>query len=439
MGLIEQAPVGILGGGLCGLLAGRELSKRGVPFLILEAAAEPGGLAGSLRFSGVSGDTGPHALYSRSEKAMAFFRSLPIRYDRHRRKVRIVHHGSDGRVHEVGYPFENGVGDLPLPERVDCLVGYLRAQLGAQRRRYRDLKDWIERGLGPGIAGHFMLPYNRKIWNAALDRISLDLIKHKIEPAPVRTMLEAAMGLPTVGRKVQAEFLYPRAGIEELTRCLAGPLAGRLRLSERVLKVEREDGAWSVRTPKGRYRFSRLISTIPLKEFLKRQPFPALKPLGRALRHNDTLFVSVLLKDARRFRRFADCHWLFFAGPELFYRVNMMHVFRRSRRQHLVAEVTWKGAVKKMTRRARRERVLKDLLKAGILGRRGDVAGARERLVRYTYPIPTLGLAAVQARLDRALEAEGVYLLGRSGHWDYINVDQVVEKVWAFFRRVDDF
>jgi UDP-galactopyranose mutase len=411
-------PIGVLGGGLCGLLVGNELRRRRTPFLILEKEDEPGGLARTVRLAGMPADLGPHAIYGHDERSISRLRSLPLRFASHRRKVRVVHHGSDGRIHEVDYPFENGIGDLPLQERMECLLGALEAHERG-RGGFAHLRDWIDNGLGAGIARHFMIPYNRKIWDAPIERISMDLVNRKIEPAPLRTVVESALGVRSVGRKVQASFLYPEGGIGRLTGALAGPISDRIILGASVRSIR----GLEVATPKGRFRFSRILSTIPLPELLR-----ACRLEARGLAGNTTEFVGVTLKRGRRFARFADCHWLFFAGPEVFYRVDMMHVFHGSDRQHLVAEITLKDAA------GRPARALRDLRRAGILGSEEDVDGVESRIVPWTYPIPTVGLPALRSRLERTLSSRGIRLLGRSGRWEYMNMDQVVGSVRGFFR-----
>ncbi|MFA5137950.1 MAG: FAD-dependent oxidoreductase [Elusimicrobiota bacterium] len=416
-------PIGVLGGGLCGLLVGNELRRRRTPFLILEAEPEPGGLARTVRLAGMPADLGPHAIYGHDRRSISWFRSLPLRFASHRRKVRVVHHGSDGRVHEVDYPFENGIGDLPLQERMECLLGTLEAH-GSGRTDFAQLRDWIDNGLGSGIARHFMVPYNSKIWNAPLEKISMDLVSRKIEPAPVRTVVESALGIRSIGRTVQARFLYPRGGIGKVAEALAKPIADRLVLNAPVRSIRDRE----VATPKGRFRFSGIISTIPLPELLR-----ACRLDRRGLVGNTTEFVGVTLKRGRSFKRFADCHWLFFAGPELFYRADMMHVFHGSRTQHLVAEITLKGAASRLSGGRRQARVLRDLRKAGILGAERDVEAVESRVVRWTYPIPTVGLPKLRARMEAVLSRRGIRLLGRSGRWDYLNMDQLVGSVRGSF------
>jgi protoporphyrinogen oxidase len=428
---MQQADVGILGGGLSGLMAAGELKRRRKSYIVLEKESEPGGLARTVRFGTQRGDTGPHALYSRNPKTIAFFKRLPVRYREHARKVRVVHHGLAGGVYGINYPFENGIGDLPQPERVQCLLGYLDAA-AKNPKAFANLDDWIRRGLGEGIAETFMRPYNRKIWNAPLADISMALVRNKIEPAPVRTVIAAAMGQSSVGRRVQSVFLYPQGGIGKVVQALANRVAKNIVTEAPVRAMRREKGRWVVTTARGDYSFKKIISTIPLKDLLGMQPDKKLRALRGKLRHNDTLFVSVPLKKGKRFAAFSDCHWLFFAGPELFYRATMMHAFHRAPQQ-CVVEITWKGAVKKMTPQAIRRRVLQDLLKAGILHRMSDAAKLEMRRVPFTYPIPTMGLEQVKARIERDLGRQSVRILGRSGRWDYINMDQVVESVWRFF------
>jgi len=45
-----------------------------------------------------------------------------------------------------------------------------------KRKEPHNLLQWTNAKLGFGIAKHFMIPYNEKIWNCSLTDISLDLI-----------------------------------------------------------------------------------------------------------------------------------------------------------------------------------------------------------------------------------------------------------------------
>jgi UDP-galactopyranose mutase len=54
------------------------------------------------------------------------------------------------------------------------------------------------------------------------------------------------------------------------------------------------------------------------------------------------------------------------------------------------------------------------------------------KLVEYTYPIPTVGLEEVTNKLRKVFEKNNIFLLGRNGNWEYINMDGVILNVDKF-------
>ena len=116
--------IAVLGAGITGLQIGRRLKGLGVPFTVLEKLPVVGGLCRTERRGAYSWDLGPHAFYSKDPGVMSCFTDLPVQYVRLKRDVRICHHGPGGRIFEVGYPFENGLCDLPLAQRLECVAGY---------------------------------------------------------------------------------------------------------------------------------------------------------------------------------------------------------------------------------------------------------------------------------------------------------------------------
>ncbi len=429
--------IAILGGGLSGLQLGRSLQGRGIDFLILEKGERPGGLCRTMRSGDYSWDIGPHAFYSKKPEAMAYYRALPLRYAELARDVRVCHHGPS-RVHEVGYPFENGLAELPLKHRLDCAAGYCAASAGRRSGDFRDLKDWIDRGLGFGISKHFMTPYNLKIWDCPLEQVSMDLVRQKIEPEPAWKVVRNAFFRGSVGRAYQARFIYPEEGAGSVTDSIAAQVESRLRLGFSVKKLERLGAGWRISGEGGEpVEAEVVVSTIPVPELLDAAQDPALLAYRREFRSNDTLFAVLGLKRGSDFNAFKTCQWVFFAGPELFYRVTLMHNFTSRRLPTLVAEITRKGETAGMAGSDILERVIKDCLACGILCSREDVAFTQTHLERYTYPIPTVGLQQARSALEERLAAQGIHLLGRSGRWDYLNTDGIFMEVERFMRGME--
>lgn len=429
--------IAILGGGLAGLQLGRLLKARGIEFLILEKGERPGGLCRTLHSGDYSWDLGPHAFYSKKPEAMGYYRALPIRYAELSRDVRVCHHGPSG-IYEVGYPFENGLAELPLSHRFECAAGYCLAGPGRREGAFRNLKDWIDRGLGSGISRHFMTPYNLKIWDCPLESVSMDLVRQKIEPEPAWKVVRNAFFRGSIGRAYQARFIYPeKDGAGALPEAVAAQVMDRLRLGFSVRRLERAGRGWRILGEGGApVEAEAVVSTIPLPELLDALGDPALLAQRSKFRSNDTLFAVLGLKRGSELGAFKTCQWVFFAGAELFYRVSLMHNFSSCRLPTLVAEITRKGEAASMGAGDILERVVADSLSAGLLRSREDVAFAQTHVERYTYPIPTLGLDEARSEAEARLRGQGVHLLGRSGRWDYLNTDGIFLDVERFMREL---
>lgn len=426
--------IAVLGAGVAGLQVARRLKERGIPFLVLEKRDKAGGLSRTETRGAYSWDLGPHAFYSKDPERMAYFTDLPLSYRRHERDVRVCHHGPGGRIHEVGYPFENGLCDLPLAHKFECVAGYCWASWTKKRGEFRHLRHWIDAGLGRGIARHFMVPYNEKIWSLPLERISMALVSQKIEPERPWTVLRNSLFGGSVGRAYQARFIYPSSGgAGAVPEALAAGFRDRVRTGFEARRLEAHGRGWRILSAEGGepVRADAVVSTLPLPDLLAAVPELALEGLRGEFHSNDTWFVAVGLKEGARLRRFASCQWVFFAGPELFYRVDLMHNFDPGRPPTLVAEITRKDAASGMGEAALCGRVLADLRACGILGSEEDVEFAQAGLERCTYPIPSLGLPKALAEAEERLARRRIRLVGRGGRWEYLNTD-------GAFRRADD-
>lgn len=75
---MPAAPIAIIGGGISGLAAAYELARRGVPFVLLEAAPVVGGVVKTERVDGFVIDAGPDALLTQKPAAIELCRELGI-------------------------------------------------------------------------------------------------------------------------------------------------------------------------------------------------------------------------------------------------------------------------------------------------------------------------------------------------------------------------
>ncbi|MHC4943879.1 MAG: protoporphyrinogen/coproporphyrinogen oxidase, partial [Planctomycetota bacterium] len=211
--------IAIVGAGISGLAAGRFLDALGHEVKIFESAPGfGGGLLNSRQEDGYNFDTGGgHIIYTKDAWASSFFQdlykdgSLAI----HRRSTKIY---LDGAF--VRYPFENGLCDLPRDVNFECLLGYIQAHIHRSGTPEPDnFRDWIEYRMGKGIAKHFLIPYNEKVWNSDLREMGVEWIKGRIPEAPIEDVVRSSLGLATEGYTHQCKFAYPLlGGIQDLVR-----------------------------------------------------------------------------------------------------------------------------------------------------------------------------------------------------------------------------
>lgn len=404
----------ILGAGLTGLELGRRLHLMGKDFTIFEKESQLGGLARTFRTGIYSWDLGVHAMYSKDKIITGYYDSLPIHIQRHTRNVKIRHGDS-----LISYPFENAISELPLRDRWECVRGYLTSH---RKEKYSSLEDWIVNRLGYGISKHFMTPYNKKIWDCPLYLISAGLVSGKIDPMSVHLFILSALGYRTIGRAYQSKFVYPLNGIQEFIEHTAADIRDRIQINKEVTEMKYKNGRWLVHEEE----FDRVVSTIPLPELLK------ILGINEALnlKWNNTRFIMIGLKPGCTFGKYHDCHWAFFKGAEIFYRLTFMHNFSNKFPAAVVAEVTDKYNVEL------RKYVVSDLLRAGIILGRDCIAEIAEKRVEYTYPIPTIGTSSLVEVIENELRELNLHLLGRNGRWRYINMDGVIKEVDEYVTTV---
>lgn len=425
----------ILGAGLAGIELGKLLKQSGNNnFIILEKESQIGGLCRSNVTNNYYWDFGVHAIYSRKKEAINYFQSLPIDYNQITRNVKIFHTDYNNKTRILDYPFETGISDLPLQERVECILGYCISKL--KNKPYSNLKEWIERSLGRGIAKHFMLPYNRKIWNCKLSQISMDLVNQKIEPYPIYAFLLNSFGINYIGRREQNKFIYPSKGINELINCIAKDIKDNIYTKSEAISLMRQNNKWNIFINNDLcYRADTVISTMPLVELLKKVNLDNLKSEYQEFQWNNTYFIMVGLKEGFDFNVLKNCQWGFFKENEIFYRITLMHNFNSSFPPTLVAEITLKDKIFNKSTEEIENSVINDLILRGIISSINHIATTDIKLINYTYPIPTIGIEPLKEKIKNELENNNMFLLGRNGNWDYINMDMVILNAKELFNK----
>ena len=138
------------------------------------------------------------------------------------------------------------------------------------------------------------------------------------------------------------------------------------------------------------------------------------------------------LKEGGVLRNFKDCQWVFFPNKEIFYRMSILSNFNNELPVTVIAEITSKDNMLNLTRNDILNRTIKDLVRLDIVASEADIEETEVVYEDFTYPIPTVGLDELKQELRGKLHKNHIYLLGRAGFWDYLNMDGIYEKVVKF-------
>ncbi len=406
----------ILGGGLAGLSAALHAKD---DWLLVEKEPSLGGLARSRRVQGFTCDLTGHLIHCRTEYGKALLEDLlrdNLIWFPRRSAIRF-----QGRL--VRYPFQAYLCDLPDAVRDECLSGFRAA--AAAKAPAADFEAWIRARFGEGIARHFMLPYNRKVWAEPLANLDVDWTENRVPVPTVAEVERGAQGTLAKEFGYNATVAYPRVGgIQALTDALLARIdIARVRPSTRV---ERLDLSMRVARLAGgeEVAFERVVSTLPpavLAGVTEGVPGEVADAASR-LRSNRVTCLSVASPVP------LPVHWVYVPDEAVpFYRVGCSSLFSPEvapPNQHLLyVEIASPAS----------SHAPKDL-PPGLFSEVARLLAVGEKDLRpidrvdlpWAYPLFDLGWRGRFDTFRAWFESNGVRLAGRFGRWAYHSMEEAI-------------
>ena len=396
----------VVGAGVSGLVAARELARSGVRVELWEAEDEPGGLIRPVVFDGARLDRGAHRVHPEAAGLLA--RTAPsVKWRVRPRSGRLIL-----GTHQVAYP----PSALELARAVGprAALGVLGATLRGAVRRWetergaaalaggslaepgvddRGFEAFVRERVGSRAYDAFYGPYAEKVWGERGSGISQLAAKRRVSTSN-----------PLGSLRSVCRFVYPVGG----TAALLDALVEEARRAGVVVQLGRRY------RPDAAAAFDHVLYGGHLGDLVP----------GSSLTHRG-LHLLHLAFDAGAVARGVDTWY----APErrfLFGRVSRPAAFDPGVAAHdvLAVEVPEGGAGERRHGVDLLEPVLSQLRAARILGR-----GAAARRVLYTfiprvYPVPRRGyLADVRAVLQAIAGARNVLPIGRQGLYLHCNMD----------------
>ncbi|MDD2805023.1 MAG: FAD-dependent oxidoreductase [Elusimicrobiales bacterium] len=423
----------VLGGGLTGLAAAEALKDSGLRTLVLEKAAEPGGLSRTARAGEFLFDLGGHRLYFSKPEVRAYTeRLLKGRTLLRPRRSSAIYTG--GRL--LNYPptFLNGI-------LYAAPVLFSKGRKASGARPPATLKDWLDGRLGPRIHDRYFRDYTRKVWGRGTDELSPLWAERRIGGGfSVKTLLLELFGGKLSSKENAARFLYPERGIGELPAALlesAGPRTELLTGAE-PLELKFKDGrpaalVFGQGGGKKTVHFKFIISTIPLTALAGLIPgFPPGLAAGIKYRSLVVLFAALRRKKA------LPHHWVYFPDWD----AEFSRLCELANWSPLMAPGGWLpvtfeffcdegDACWRLTERELLARALGSPAFRRLAGDLEAGPAAVERLA-HAYPLLYAGSEGPLAAVKKELAAlPNLLACGRTGAHAYLDTEECLLDAWA--------
>ncbi len=410
----------IIGAGLSGLSAAYHMGK---DYRVLERDGEVGGLCRSITAKGYTFDLAPHIFFTGSQYVNGLVNEL-LNGDliRQRRRAYIYTRGT-----YVEYPFEVNLHGLPREVIDECIEG-ARHRPDIQPRNFM---EWIRATMGEGVAKHYMVPYNEKIWKYPLEQMSIEWIAGRVPSPSVEEMVKGAESKVERDYGPNAYFLYPRVGgIGSIPNAFAKRV-GETYLNSDVSEIRPKDKRLEViytrnGEPK-KQETDRVLSSVPLPELVKMvksAPEDVVKA-SEELVYNSLACFNIGVDRAA----ISDKHWLYFPEKKypfnrISFPMNLSPETVPKGKSSIVVEVTYRGA--KPDAAETKEKVRAGLVDAEIL-RENDKLEVFDALdFKYAYVVYDLNHRRNVNLIQTYLKTLGASPIGRFGEWEYLNMDKSI-------------
>jgi UDP-galactopyranose mutase len=467
----------IIGAGPTGLSAAYHL---GADALLLEQSDRVGGWCRSIEDQGFTFDFAGHIMFSNEKYVHELYKTLlgdNVHWQD--REAWIFSKGVYTR-----YPFQGALYGLPPEVIKECIIGAIEARFGsiggnkesAQSRKEvalhkgapnsgkgaeckngsitdccadgilestarlgranshalhngepRDFEEFIYKVWGAGIAKHFAIPYNKKLWAVPLHEMETSWLGGRVPLPNLEEMIEGSLRPVPKPMGPNARFGYPlRGGFQALMDGFLPHLQGQLRLNARVVAVSPirrtvtlNDGT--------KFSYQYLISTAPLPVLVRMMGDEApseVRVAAAGLRHVSVRCVNIGVGR----EKLTEKHWIYYPEDTVFHRIfvqgNASPHCNPPGGFGITCEITYsKSKPLPCDGEDLIQRCIADCHKVGFFNPRDPIWAANQVDLPCAYVVYDHARPQNVKTIRDWLADKDIILAGRYSEWEYYNSD----------------
>jgi len=358
------------------------------------------------------------------------------------------------------YPFQGALYGLPVDVVKECLTGLIEATYGQfsgsssadstpdqtvkvgsasngnghqKSVEPKNFEEWIYAAWGNGIAKHFMIPYNKKIWTVPLSVMTFDWLGGRVPQPNVAEIIEGALRPQPKPMGPNAKFGYPlHGGFEAMMRGFIPLLPGKIHTNSEVVAIDpkRRSATWLNKQSgdKQEVGYDELVIAMPLPdlvEFVDGVP-NNVREAGRNLRFNPIYCVNIGVDRPK----VTEKHWVYYPEETVFHRIfvqsNASPYLQPEGTSSLVCEISYNPKYKPLQRDGLIDRAIEDCIKVKMITPADQILCAELIDLRYVYVVYDHDRKKNVGIIHNWMREHGIHCVGRFGEWEYYNSDQAM-------------
>ncbi|HEY1147498.1 MAG TPA: FAD-dependent oxidoreductase, partial [Pseudoduganella sp.] len=353
------------------------------------------------------------------------------------------------------YPFQGALYGLPPDTIRECIMGAIEARYGTEAEtcanegvedccadgtadaanasslaapgKPRNFEEFIYKVWGKGIAKHFAIPYNRKLWTVPLTEMETSWLGGRVPLPDLGEIVDGALQPVAKPMGPNARFGYPiKGGFQALMNGFLPHIRGKVELKADVVQILPHEHVIALADGR-RYRYDQLVSTMPLPELVRLCGDEApeeVQAAARGLKHISIRCVNIGVNR----ERITDKHWIYYPEETIFHRIfvqgNASAECNAPGGFGFTCEISyspWKPLP--VDGDDLIARCVADCVKVGFIKPDDEVVTASIVDMPYAYVVYDHQRADNVAAVRNWAEQHDIILAGRYSEWEYYNSD----------------